>query len=225
MKNQSLYITMFISLFLFIVLGIVVQTANGMIYDERIISWTQELSNSALDQTMSIFSLLGSSEVILVLTVLIGAIFLLKRNWYHFIFFAAVSVGGVVLNFALKMIFQRERPGGEISYIEVFAQTFEIPSYSFPSGHTMRSTILLLFILYLLLKYVRNRALKVGLSLVLFFLILMVAISRIFLEAHYLSDIIGGVTISVTWFLALYLWIRKYDPSNQQKLFLDRYRY
>ncbi|WP_161784648.1 hypothetical protein [Halalkalibacter okhensis] len=41
------------------------------------------------------------------------------------------------MNFGLKLLYQRERPGVERE-IEVFGNSLDLISYSFPSGHTMR---------------------------------------------------------------------------------------
>src|SRR5699024_908186 len=129
--------------------------------------------------------------IFLLLSFLIAVIFLLKKDWFHTIFFLTVSVGGVILNFVLKFLFQRERPG-EMSHIEVFNYSFEIPSYSFPSGHMMRTTILLLFLIYVSHRFIKGSILQV--SAYIFFVLIMVgvALSRLFLDAHFLSDILAA---------------------------------
>src|SRR5690625_7356257 len=108
---------------------------------------------------MELVSMLGSSEMILFVTFGIAAIFAIRKNWSFMIFFLIVSVGGVFLNLLLKLLFQRERPG-EMSNIEVFNYSLDIPSYSFPSGHTMRATILLVFLIYISSRFIRNSALR-----------------------------------------------------------------
>jgi len=149
---------------------------------------------------MKYVSVIGSSEVILLLTVIIGLVLLVKRNWVHFLFFFTASVGGVILNFALKMLIRRARPGDEVSYIEVFNMNLEIQSYSFPSGHTMRATIFFLFLIYLSFYYIKNTAIKYITYIVYIALIFFVALSRIMLDAHFVTDIAGAILISISWF-------------------------
>lgn len=173
---------------------------NGYIYDQTIIDWINSISSKSIEKVMEFISLIGSSEVILLVTFVIAAIFAIKRNWMFTIFFLTVSVGGVALNFILKFLFQRERPGGEVSYIEVFNFSLEIPSYSFPSGHTMRITILLLFLIYISFRFIKSAGLKVLSYVVCTLTMIGVALSRLFLEAHFLSDTIGAISISVAWF-------------------------
>lgn len=166
--------------------------------------------------------MIGSSEAVLLLTFVITVIFLVKRDWFHTIFFLTVSVGGVVLNFVLKFLFQRERPG-EMSHIEVFNFSLDIPSYSFPSGHMMRITILLLFLIYISYRFMKHVYLKT-LATILFTLTLVgVAFSRLFLDAHFLSDILAAVSISIVWFCLCYFIFKRYEDKQNVNQF-SRYR-
>src|SRR5699024_11717250 len=105
--------------------------------------------SALIHKLMEIASVIGSSEMILVITVMIGLVLLIRRSWRHFFFFFVVSVGGVALNLALKMLIQRARPADETKFIEVFDFSFELQSYSLSTGHTMRATTLFLFLIYL----------------------------------------------------------------------------
>src|SRR5699024_10917183 len=135
-------------LFLFVVVALLTTGTQGFLIDENVSYWADQQTNALVLKLMEIASVIGSSEMILLMTVIIGLIFLIKRNWHHFFFFFVLSVGGVILNLVLKMVVRRARPGDEVSFIEVFNFNFEIQSYSFPSGHTMRATIFFLFLMY-----------------------------------------------------------------------------
>jgi undecaprenyl-diphosphatase len=103
-----------------------------------------------------------------------------------------VVVGAQLLNNVLKDAFQRERPTPVTGLIS--AQQF-----SFPSGHAMVSAAFYLFLAYMAWKLIRGRwqrALMVG-GLVL--LVLLIGISRLYLEAHYLTDVIAGYLAGVLW--------------------------
>ncbi|MFT4416397.1 phosphatase PAP2 family protein [Fredinandcohnia humi] len=127
-----------------------------------------------------------------------------KKNWYNGIFYLTVTFSGIVINLLLKIMFMKERPG-ESHTIEFFNYSLNIPSYSFPSGHTMRAVILCCFILYLSYITIKNNNLKVMVYSIIVLLILGVAISRIMLGAHFLSDTIAAISISISWFCFLIL--------------------
>lgn len=204
-RNKSFLIVSAIFLFLFLIVFLMTSGTNGLIIDETVAFWAQAQSAGSFMNFISYASVLGSSEMVLILTVIIGLVLLIRRSWRPFFFFFTVSVGGVILNFLLKVFIQRERPGDEASYIEVFNFTFNVQSYSFPSGHTMRITIFFLFLIYLIYRSKRGLLVKYLLYIVFIALIIGTALSRIILDAHFATDVVGGLVISIAWFfLCLY---------------------
>lgn len=201
-------------LLLFIIVAMLTSGTQGFLLDENVAYWADQNNSGFMSTITKYASFIGSSEIILVLTVIIGLVLLMKRNWRHLFFFFTLSVGGVILNLALKMIVRRARPGDEVSYIEVFNMNLEIQSYSFPSGHTMRATILFLFLMYISYMFIKKGLVKFLSYLVYVGLIVAVALSRIMLDAHFVTDIAGAILISVSWFfLCAYFFHRRNRAS------------
>ena len=100
-----------------------------------------------------------------------------------------------ILNIILKNIFHRQRPTENILVVE--------KGYSLPSGHSMINMALYGFLIYLIFKRVKNKYVKWPLIILLSILVLLIGISRIYLGAHYASDVIAGFLISIAY-LALY---------------------
>jgi len=216
MKSRNNLFLMIAIVFALIFAGVVFMTAGslGTSIDEGLANWADGKNETVLASIMKVASIIGSSEVIMLITVAIGLYFLMRRHWRHFFFFFVLSVGGVILNLALKMFIQRTRPGDEAEMIEVFNYTFELQSYSFPSGHAMRASILFLFLIYLAVYSFRNIPLKIGLIIIYISILLSVALSRIMLDAHYATDVIGAVIVSIAWFfLCLYFFYKPKDTS------------
>ncbi|QQK80673.1 phosphatase PAP2 family protein [Salicibibacter cibi] len=183
--------------------------------DQAVSSWITETVSPFVVTLMDILTVMGSSEFVLVVTLMIAVFLLFRKRWQHSLFLLSLTFGGIALNFLLKILFQRERPG-DMSVIEAFGQSIEIASYSFPSGHTMRSTLLFLFAIYICDRFLRkNRSRTWG--VVLFSaLIIVVAISRVVVGAHFPSDIFAGVAISIVWFyvcLAILRFLLKRMPT------------
>lgn len=98
------------------------------------------------------------------------------------------------LNQLLKLVAQRPRP-------EAVA-IVSVSGYSFPSGHTMVATAFFGLLIYLLWRSGRGRAQRWALSCLLGLLVLSVGVSRIYLGAHYASDVLAGLLASLAWLVA-----------------------
>lgn len=218
MKNKPLGILIVSFLIAFIGIAVWTFSAGGFPPDQWMLDWAAGHEGVFVHSIMKLVSAIGSSEVILALTLIIAAFFLYKRYWHHLVLFLTVSVGGVAVNLLLKFLFRRERPG-EAKEIEVFDFSLQIPSYSFPSGHTMRSTILICFIMFLIYIYIRSQAVQFSLYAISIVLMLAVGISRVFLDAHFVSDVLGALTISVVWFCAvLYVFEAYMDKKESEQI-------
>lgn len=214
-RNKGFLIASGILFFLFLMVVFITSGNSGFVMDETVAYWADSNNAAWLQKLMEVASVIGSSELIMIVTVLIGLVLLIKRSWRHFFFFFVVSVGGVALNLGLKMLVQRARPGDEAKFIEVFNYSFELQSYSFPSGHTMRATILFLFLIYLSIYAIRSMSLKVISTIVYIVLLVSVALSRVMLDAHFVTDVLGALIVSIAWFfLCLYFFYRPKRSSG-----------
>jgi undecaprenyl-diphosphatase len=112
----------------------------------------------------------------------------LSRAWL-------LIVSGSLLHRVLKALFPRERP--------YFADPFVFESSSsFPSGHAMASLIcygLLSYLLWLALPRLWPRIVAVS---AVWLLVLAIGFSRLYLGAHYMSDVIGGYAAGTVWLCA-----------------------
>ena len=136
----------------------------------------------------------------------------------HILFLCSLSFGGIALTLFHKVLFQRQRPG-DVHTIDVFGYSLEIISYSFPSGHTMRMVILISFLIYMSHYFIKRSITKIGVILTLVLFMLTVSLSRIIVGAHFPSDVIAAVAISVTWFY-LCLFFEKYLQNKFKKIIL-----
>ena len=222
MKNKPLGILIISFLVAFIGIAVWTFSAGGFPLDKWMLDWSDTNEGGFVHSVMTFISAFGSSEVILAFTLGIAAFFLYKRFWHHLVLFLTVSVGGVAVNLLLKLLFRRERPG-EAKEIEVFDFSLNIPSYSFPSGHTMRSTILICFLMFLIYMYIRNQALQVSLYAVSIVLMFLVGLSRVFLEAHFASDVLGALTISIVWFCSVVYVYEAYMDKKESEHIRQRF--
>jgi len=136
-------------------------------------------------------TILGSNPLALGILVLAAIPFAIKRWWADLALLTAAIVGGIEINPRLKDFFDRPRP-----FFEGQALTF--PGSSFPSGHAMTATVLWIALLLIALPRLspprRTQALAAAVAIVG-----IVAATRIYLGAHYLTDVLGGVAFGLLW--------------------------
>lgn len=206
-NNTLLYVFAVISLTLFVTTTTLSIYTEYLWLDDWVGDQISSIANPTIIMVIESFSIFGSIEAIFLLSSLTLLIFVFQKDWITSFFFAGLSLGGIVLNYVLKFIFQRTRPGEE-RVIAFFGHEFELASYSFPSGHTMRVTIFFIFLIYLIWRLRLNKCITIALTSLFIIIIAGVSLSRIILEAHYFTDIIGAISSSLFWFSAWLLIIR-----------------
>ena len=140
-----------------------------------------------------IFSYLGNffvlSAIILVLFFIIRIKYKQKfKAWFLIISYAFVSV----VNFLIKNVVKRARPE---------LQLFKEFSYSFPSWHAMLTCFVFGVLIFLALKHLKSKPIKIILTVLFGFAIVLMAFARIYLGVHYVSDVLAGLLLGLAFVL------------------------
>ncbi len=118
-------------------------------------------------------------------------LFLIYKRWYRDLLFYFISVSGANIAYIfIKMIVQRTRPNSEI---------LSITTYSFPSGHATMATAMALAVYLIFAKRVDAIGLKFLLLISCIVWPIIIAFSRVYLDAHWFSDVIAGIGLGVFW--------------------------
>lgn len=138
-----------------------------------------------LDRLMMLMSALGDGPERTAATILLVAFLLWRRRFRWTLALGLVMVAAAVLTPVLKTSFHMARPSLLYSGADAF---------SFPSGHATSAAAL-----YLMLAWIVGRS-TTGVGRVLFAasalaVVLLTALSRIYLGAHWLSDVLAGVAL------------------------------
>lgn len=133
------------------------------------------------------------SPVANALIAVVAIYLLVMRDWLLLWTWLAATLGGKVIEFALKDTVHRTRPQYAAAYLHGH-------SYSFPSGHAMTSTICYLFIAYIIARrpHVSSAVGKLA-FISAGVIIVAVAFSRLYLGVHYPSDVAGGLAAGLAW--------------------------
>ncbi|MBU2104909.1 MAG: phosphatase PAP2 family protein, partial [Nanoarchaeota archaeon] len=148
------------------------------------------------------FIFLGNyaQKMMIIITIAVSVSLYLKKKKIQFLGLISCLGIGYCLKEIVKAVVQRDRP---------LVQLMQETGYSFPSGHSVFSMILFSFIIYLYKDEIKNNARKFVFISAGIFLILLVGFSRIYLNVHWLTDVIGGYALGFFLFNLSVLFLKR----------------
>jgi undecaprenyl-diphosphatase len=115
------------------------------------------------------------------------------RKAHYWLVVVLVSVpGGMLLNVALKNLFRRARPSLEDPLLT-------LATYSFPSGHTAAATVFYGLLACYLVRRVHRWPARAAIVAACVLMVMLVALSRMYLGVHYLSDVLAAGAEGAAW--------------------------
>lgn len=134
---------------------------------------------------------LGGAPVLGVILAAIVGFLLIQARYRTALFVTLTAASGELLSYALKQTFDRPRP--------TVVPDLGIMTPSFPSGHAMESAIVYLTLGAVLMRVAERRATKVYCLGIAIFLTTIIGISRVYLGAHYPTDVVAGWIVGFIW--------------------------
>jgi undecaprenyl-diphosphatase len=160
--------------------------------DDSITAWFVAHSTPLLTTVARIITFCGSVGFLSFASVLTAVVLARNRSFYRFFALVLSVGGGALLNLTLKHFFHRQRPVLENPLVT-------LSSYGFPSGHTMGSTIFYGVLALIVTYWMRRWSHRVLVGWAAAFVIALIGTSRIYLGAHYFTDVIGAIAVGLAW--------------------------
>ncbi len=154
--------------------------------------WAATHRGSGSTVFFTVMTILGSPAVLIATVVLVAIVLLVRARYRWAAYLVFTTGGGGLLVTQLKLFFLRARP-------ELAEALRHASGYSFPSGHAMGSTVVAGALSYLAFRSLRTwRARSAALAGAATF-VLAVALSRVYLGVHWISDVGAGITAGTIW--------------------------
>ena len=204
MKNIVEFLKKNYLLFIIIICLVITGFILEDVYEREILEFDKlafslfKIRTPLLTKIFLIITNLGSPYVLILLTLLS---FLLKNKKLSFIITANLGLI-TIINQVLKFIVKRPRPSDLFLIVET--------GYSFPSGHSMVSLSFYGLLIYFIYKYFKNKKLKIFLITFLSLIIILTGISRVYLGVHFVSDVISGFLLSLSYLIIFIKVINKF---------------
>jgi membrane protein DedA with SNARE-associated domain/membrane-associated phospholipid phosphatase len=157
--------------------------------DEAVFHFLQTLRTVWVDRAMVAITELGDLTVVVAVTFAAILWLLWRRNWRGAAHAAAAVAGASLFTLLMKVTLRVPRPYSVSSGWGFFA---------FPSGHSAANAALYGFLAIVVAWEVRPRRRVLVAALVTLF-VLAIAFSRVYLGAHWLSDVLAGLAFGTAW--------------------------
>ena len=160
--------------------------------DQQVTAAIEEFHSPARDRAARAVTFFGGHSFLFPATVVVAAALALRGRRVSAVLFAGVVVGGLLLEVALKIVYHRARPA-------LWAALVAEKTYSFPSGHATMATLFYGGVAAVMLHLSRSPVVR-GTALALATLVILwVAYSRVYLGAHWTTDVVAGILIGLFW--------------------------
>lgn len=175
--------------------------------DLGIMNLVAAFRSAAVTKALLFFTYLGNWQVIVGLSIMAIIILGWLRERRKVVFLATALISGEVICFLFKLFIHRQRPDIRFSLIPE-------NGYAFPSGHAVISVIFYGMVGYFIYKVCKKLWQKLILLFTFFIFIFLIGFSRIYLGAHWASDIVAGWLIGFAILLFFIMLFNRLEESN-----------
>lgn len=189
---------------LFVTVGAYV--LGGMLapLDQALREWTMEGRSTWGIRLATAVSFVGDKAPLAILCAIVGWLIIPGRRWWVLLLALCAVSAGLFVDW-LKATYAVIRPEGGLLTSE---------SHSYPSGHASGTAAIALFFAYAALRHHARARVVVPVAMVL---TVLVGLSRVYLDEHWGSDVVGGWMVGTAIalaFAAAYEWVLRHQGVN-----------
>lgn len=144
---------------------------------------------------LSRVTFLGSAQFVITLSFVVILALAFKKHFRYILPFLFILISSQATISALKYVVDRPRPLDPLISVE--------DPYSFPSGHANIALVFYFALAFLINKeYIEKPHTKHFVWGVAFGIALLIGVSRVYLRAHFIEDVVVGYAVGVFWLYA-----------------------
>lgn len=193
-RNTSTYLSLGFAIVIALYISIKVAAKQTFWLDEKLADLFAYVPDT-FNPFLLVLTELGDKKGIGIVALLaLGWLLLIRRNLLGAATIALSVALGNEVNKLIKDLIARPRP--ELDHLA------HVDSLSFPSGHAMVGLIFYYFLAYLVLEHLKSATARRMVIILAVLLLLLIGASRIILQVHYPTDVIGGFAFGYIWVLA-----------------------
>lgn len=162
--------------------------------DQPVLEWLVDRRSSGWTSVLAAITFVTGPTVLPIIVLVACVVWgLVRREWWRPLLLAGAMVASTIISLAIKGLVGRARPPAETMFVPGAETTG-----SFPSGHTIGTATFLLVAGYLVCSRNPTVPRLVGWSLLTVVGTSVVALSRLYLGYHFLTDVVAAVALAIT---------------------------
>lgn len=189
----------------FVVLAVLVSTDHTTAIDTREILAVRRLDRPIVTVIMLTATGIAGGWISVVLALILAALIGIESSRRDAVLYAVTCLTGELLHLGLKELVRHHRPIG------ISPKLTAAGGYSFPSGHTMLAVIIFGLGAWLATRRASRGVRVTALSLAAA-VTLLVGLSRVYLGAHWPSDVVAALCAGTAWSVAAIAWRNRRWP-------------
>lgn len=138
--------------------------------------------------------------VLSILSIFLFGFLAYKKRWNQSLIVLFSISGWWILQYFIKLLIQRPRPENALIVIP--------NNYSFPSGHAIMAVIFFLLLIYIFKDEMKTSKIRIFFIILNIFAFLFIGLSRIYLNVHWMSDVLAGFVLGIIWVTFVILVLR-----------------
>jgi undecaprenyl-diphosphatase len=162
--------------------------SGWLVWDEPISRWVFDSRTAGLSDLFRELSFLGSTKVVILVSA-IAALLAARRCPRLALVIIAIALARPATEFLLKEFVSRPRPVGD--------RMVGGEGYSFPSGHPLATVASWGTLPLVAALYTRRRMLWWSIAIGVWVMVVLVAMSRVYLGVHWTSDVVASLALAV----------------------------
>ena len=187
-KRKGLISTSIISLIIFILILIGISSNGFLVNLDSSINSLWAIKNPFLTNVSKIIDLVFDTWSMIVISLFLSVFLCFKYSKKEGAFFSFTILLGAAVIYLTKEFVQRARPSNAL---------INSSSFAFPSGHTATAVVFFGLLIYLILRKSKSKSFKLVFIFVSIFMIVLIGFTRLYLNLHWFSDVLGGLALGV----------------------------
>jgi len=161
------------------------------LFDSKVFAWISQFQSPVTTKLALMMSFFGTPYFLIPPYLVLIIVFIRQGKKSDAIIIAVLAVVSSLCGWVLKEYFQRSRPSSPL--------VKQVSGYSFPSGHSLAGFTICGIVIYIIHRSQMRGPYKMLLSLLVAIFGLLIALSRIYLQVHFASDVLASFFVTIVW--------------------------